>query len=542
LAHEVVVIETAGDRRAPDTAWGEGAFVAAIEHALLDGRVDIAVHSAKDVPTDEDPRLRIAAYLPRQEPGDALVVRAGLGAESLNALPAGSRIGTDSPRRAGFVLACRPDLRVVPLHGNVDTRLRRLDSGEVEALVLAVAGLVRLGRDDRITERLAIDVVPPAPGQGAIAVQVRARDTELQGTLDALGDAGTRVAVQTERAFLRASGGGCRAPIGALARLDGDTLRLYGAYARPDGSARAADEVDGPISRFEALAIDLAARLGARLPDVAAGTTAAPRESGRNSSATESGQVVLVTRPRHQSEELVAALRLRGLAPVSVPAIEIEPAVGDDPAITAAFADLEAARWVVVTSANGAGAAVAAVRRAGGSVAATRWAAVGEATASVLTDAGARTVWRPRVARGQDLAEELPLAPGDRVLVARGSMADRALLDRLRDRGAAVRAVDVYRTREAPESSRRSLEAVLAGPPPAAVVFASGSAVRGLLALAPDPDRVRGIPAICIGPETTAVARAHGFAVVAEANRRDAATLADLAADRLAPANVGASA
>jgi hydroxymethylbilane synthase len=541
LAHEIVVIETAGDRRAPDTVWGEGAFVAAIEHALLDGRVDIAVHSAKDVPTDEDPRLRIAAYLPREEPGDALVVRPGLEGRSLDDLAPGSRIGTDSPRRAGFVLARRPDLRVVPLHGNVDTRLRRLDSGEAEALVLAVAGLVRLGRDDRITARLPIAVVPPAPGQGAIAIQVRALDGGLRGTLERLGDAGTKVAVDAERAFLRASGGGCRAPIGALASLEGDTLRLYGGYARPDGSAVAADEIRGPTVDADALGAELADRLGARLPDVVAGTAATAR-MGEASLTAEAGQVVLVTRPEDQSEELVAALRARGLMPVCVPAIAIEGPGEDDGVVADAFRDLSATRWVVVTSANGARAAVAGVGRAGESVAAIRWAAVGEATARVLTDAGATTVWTPTVARGRDLAETLPLAPGDRVLVARGSLADGSVPETLGERGAIVTAVDVYRTREAPESSRARLAAVLAGPPPAAVVFASGSAVRGLLALASDPDRVRSIPAICIGPETTAEARARGFAVVAEANRRDAATLADLAADRLVPAHVGASA
>ncbi len=545
LAREVVVIETAGDRRAPDTAWGEGAFVAAIEHALLDDRVDIAVHSAKDVPTDEDPRLRIAAYLPREEPGDALVVRAGFHSTSLEELPPGSRIGTDSPRRAGFVLACRPDLRIVPLHGNVDTRLRRLDAGEAEALVLAVAGLVRLGRGDRITERLPVTVVPPAPGQGAIAVQVRADDRGLHERVGALGDRETQAAVEAERAFLRASGGGCRAPIGALAHVDGPTVRLYGGYARADGTAVATDQVEGGVDEPAALGAELAARLGARLPDVAPSPAAAVGVGPApdvTSPSGEPGQVVLVTRPEAQAADLVAALRDRGFAPVVVPAIAIEPVAGDDPAVSAAFADAERARWIVVTSANGATAAVEAVHRRGEAVEALAWAAVGEATARVLLRAGATSVWTPRVARGADLAAELPLEPGDRVLVARGSMADRALLDTLEARGAAVSAVKVYRTREAPPSSPALLETVLAGPPPAAVVFASGSAVRGLLRLAPEPDRVRSIPAICIGPETSAEARAHGFAVVGEATRRDATTLADLAADLLAPARVGAPA
>lgn len=225
----VVVIETEGDRRAPDTAWGEGAFVAAIEGALLDGRVDLAVHSAKDIPTDEPPGLRIAAYLPRADPRDALVVRADSAVRRIDDLPTGSRVGTDSPRRTGFLRARRPDLFVHPLHGNVDTRLRRLAAGETDALILACAGLDRLGLSERIAERLAPDVVPPAAGQGAIAVQIRNDDAWLLDVLAAIDDRPTRLAVEAERSFLHAMGGGCRAPIGAHATVDADRLDLLGA-------------------------------------------------------------------------------------------------------------------------------------------------------------------------------------------------------------------------------------------------------------------------------------------------------------------------
>ncbi len=208
--HRIVVIETEGDRRAPDTAWGEGAFVAAIEQALVEDRVDLAVHSAKDVPTDMDPRLRIAAYLPRADPRDALVAPPGSVVASLDDLRPGAVVGTDSPRRSAFVRAARPDLVVRPLHGNVDTRLRRLDAGQVDALVLAVAGLVRLGREDRISAYLEPPLVPPAPGQGAIACQIRATDAPLIALGAVLDDPRTRLAVTTERDFLRATGGGCR--------------------------------------------------------------------------------------------------------------------------------------------------------------------------------------------------------------------------------------------------------------------------------------------------------------------------------------------
>jgi len=264
-ATRIIIIETAGDRRAPDTAWGEGAFVAAIEEALLDGRVDVAVHSAKDVPTDEDPRLLIAAYLARADPRDALVVRAGAGHRRIDDLPPGSRVGTDSPRRTGFVLARRQDLVVHPLHGNVDTRLRRLDDGETDALVLACAGLDRLGLGGRIAERLAPEIVPPAPGQGAIAVQVRRDDWRVLVPASTIDDRTTRAAVEAERTFLSAAGGGCRSPIGALARIEDDILVLLGGFARTDGSATAVGHRGGRIGDGSALGRELAAELGSRM-------------------------------------------------------------------------------------------------------------------------------------------------------------------------------------------------------------------------------------------------------------------------------------
>ena len=245
-ATRLVTVETDGDRRAADTAWGEGAFVKAIEHALLDGDVDVAIHSAKDVPTEEDARLSISAYLPRADARDALIVRDGV-PPSLDELPIGAIVGTDSPRRAAFLLARRPDLRVRPLHGNVDTRLRRLDAGEADALVLACAGLDRLGRGDRIAERLDADRLPPAPGQGALALQVRRDDTPMLALIAALDDAPTRAAVEVERALLRAAGGGCRAPIGVLAEVVGTDLSVLAGHAEPDGIGLRMGRRRGPL-------------------------------------------------------------------------------------------------------------------------------------------------------------------------------------------------------------------------------------------------------------------------------------------------------
>ncbi|HLQ60513.1 MAG TPA: hydroxymethylbilane synthase [Candidatus Acidoferrales bacterium] len=232
---EVVVLQTEGDLRPLDLTPGEGVFVAALARALLAGEIDLAVHSAKDVPLEEDLELCIAAYPERADPRDALVTREG--GRTLETLPKGARVGTDSPRRSGFLRAARPDLRVVPLHGNVDTRLDRLDAGAADALVLAAAGVDRLERSARIDTRLPPEVVPPAPGQGALAVQARRRDRGLLATLRRLDNREVRLAVEVERRVLDATGGGCRAPVGALAALDGQ-LNLVAAAVSEDGERR----------------------------------------------------------------------------------------------------------------------------------------------------------------------------------------------------------------------------------------------------------------------------------------------------------------
>ena len=505
----IVVVETAGDRRAPDTAWGEGAFVAAIEDALLDGRVDVAVHSAKDVPTDLDPRLRIAAYLARADPRDALVVRANASARRLADLPPGSRLGTDSPRRAGFVLAQRPDLVVHPLHGNVDTRLRRLDTGETDALVLACAGLDRLGLGDRIAERLSPEIVPPAPGQGAIAVQIRSDDGRMLGLTAAIDDQRTHRAVDAERWFLRASGGGCRSPIGALATLTGNQLHLLGGHAEPDGTRTTFGQRSGPLEAGERLAGELATKLadehradrrGARGSDPRPGLRPA---RGR----------VLVARPEAQSGELAAALVEAGLEPVLVPAIAIE-SHDDRTELGRAAARLASYRWVVVTSANGARAMLATshVRPGLDAPGAPGWAAIGLATAAVLEERGVAVDFRSSMASADALARELPLDAGDRVLVVRGDLAGVRVADVLRGRGAAVDDVVAYRTREAPRSSRPLLRAAVRSAGLDAIVFSSGSTVRGLASLAADEGLdLSAVPAICIGPETTRAATEAGF-------------------------------
>jgi hydroxymethylbilane synthase len=520
-AVRVVVIETDGDRRAPDTAWGEGAFVAAIERALLHGRIDAAIHSAKDVPTDEDPRLRIGAYLRRADPRDALVVPAGAAYRRLLDLPPGSRVGTDSPRRTGFIRGVRPDLVVHPLHGNVDTRLRRLDEGATDALVLACAGLDRLGLSARIAERLEADVVPPAPGQGAIAIQVRRDDARMLALTAAIDDRATRTSVELERAFLHATGGGCRSPIGALATIVDGTLEVVAGRATVDGQRTRVVRRRASRDAGERLVEELVASLGS-VSDADADDVTWPEPLR-----------VLVTRAPSQVDGLEARLREAGLEPVAVPtiAIELDPPGGP---LDRAAGMLQTADWVVLTSANGARALLQAAERVLTELGAPAWACIGDATAGVLEAEGIAVDFRPSRSRWDALAAELPVVPGDRAVVVRADLAGDRLARALMDRGAEVDDVVGYRTIEAPPASGPLLRAALADGAPAAVILTSGSTVRGLLTLADGEGLdVRAIPAVCIGPETEGAAIAAGFHVLAVAPDPSATSLAATTADAL---------
>jgi hydroxymethylbilane synthase len=256
---EVVRIVTEGDVRPVDMSPGDGVFVAAIARALVAGEIDIAVHSAKDIPLEEEPELLIAAYSERADPRDVLITRSGN--SNLDSLRQGAVVGTDSPRRTGFLLAARPDLRVVPLHGNIDTRLGRLDKGSIDALVLAAAGIDRLGLSERIDQRLEPDLVAPAPAQGALAVQARRQDVDLLSVLATLDQRSVRLAVEMEREVLKATGGTCRAPVGALASVDGDSFTLLVAGVNSDGTGKRVEHIKGACSD----ALTLAGAAGLRL-------------------------------------------------------------------------------------------------------------------------------------------------------------------------------------------------------------------------------------------------------------------------------------
>lgn len=231
---ELVRITTRGDAiidRPISAIGGKGLFVTEIENAMRAGDVDIAVHSSKDLPSELPPDMVIGAFLPRADARDALVSSY----PGLDAIPAGARVGTSSPRRQSQLRAIRADLELLDIRGNVDTRLRKLDAGDYDALVLAAAGLDRLQvRDERI-QPLSVDVMIPAVGQGAIAVEIRAGDADVAAIVAPLHDADTADAVVTERAFLAATGGGCDTAVGAYARVSGDRISITALVGAMDG-------------------------------------------------------------------------------------------------------------------------------------------------------------------------------------------------------------------------------------------------------------------------------------------------------------------
>lgn len=246
---ETVIVRTEGDRRttAPiDQLEGQGWFTAELELSLLDGRADVAVHSGKDLPSALASGLSVAAYLPRADPRDGVVAVDG---RTLAQLPAGATIGTSSARRAGLLAALYPALRPVAIRGNVDTRIRKLEAGEYDALVLACAGLDRLGLGDRCTERLDPVTFVPSPAQGAIALEAITGSSAAQ-LCAAVADAATTAAVIAERAVLAGLGGGCLLPLGAWASIEAGQLHLVAALVQ-DGAVRrteASGSVDNPVA------------------------------------------------------------------------------------------------------------------------------------------------------------------------------------------------------------------------------------------------------------------------------------------------------
>ena len=500
LQIEKHIIKTTGDSdrvRSLAELGGLGVFTKEIENALLICTIDLAVHSLKDLPTDTPRGLRIAAIPAREDPRDCIVSRHQVG---LMDLPRGARIGTSSARRAAQLLVLRPDAQIVPLRGNVDTRLRKAQTEEYDAVVLAAAGLIRLGRANEIAEYLPLDTFLPDPGQGALAVEIRADDAELGALVAQLDHTQTRAAVTAERAFLRGLGGGCRMPIGAYAEMRDNQLNVRGIFAADDGKSIRRGQVDGNAAR----AAELGAKLAAQLQ---VGGEKTPLHHKR----------ILVTRARDQASVLAEKIRALGGEPIEFPTIDFAP-LDDFNEMDQTLAHVRDYDWVVFTSANGVRAVNDRMHALGldmHNVASAKLAAIGPATARALEALGLHVDFVPTKFLGEQIAIELPIERGQHALLLRADIASNVLARGLAARGVVVTNTDAYRTVMPP---RRDLDFSQID----AVTFTSSSTVRNFMtmhtALGDERARLPRAAIFCIGPVTADTARELGLRVDAVAS------------------------
>lgn len=492
---ELVPLTTHGDRQPSmplRESTREGVFVKELEQALLDGRADLAVHSAKDLPTLPTPALALAAFLPRADARDVLIARQPA---TLLELPAGSRIGTGSPRRAAQIAAVRPDLQAVEIRGNVDTRLRRLAEGAVDALILAAAGLERLGRLAESHQLLPFDVMLPAPGQGALVVQAIEGSPAAQLAAE-IDDADTRRAVEAERALLRRLGGGCLSALGAFARVDAGDLALEAVVLDASGGTviRAGARGRNDAAVIEEVAASLEAGGAARLLTRPAGPL--------------TGLRIMVTRADRQAAALAEALEAQGADAVRCPVIEIEAIAVD----SSSLRDLGRYDWLVLTSANGVERLSELLREAHRDFPAhIKVAAIGPETAARAQDAGMTPVLVPQRFVAEDLADALAeaIVPGARILLARAAGARDVLPEQLRARGAQVDVLEIYRAVPPADVQSRLADCL---PGVDIITFTSSSTVRNFVDALDGslPGRVR---IASIGPITAQTARDLGLRV-----------------------------
>ncbi len=492
-------IQTRGDRArgmSLTEAAQEGVFVKELEQALRDGRADLAVHSAKDLPTAPSRDFVRAAFLARADARDVLVGRSPV---TLATLPEGARVGTGSPRRAAQLLAARPDLRIVPIRGNVGTRLRRLQEGAADAVVLAAAGLERLARVSEIHEWLSFDVMLPAPGQGALTIQA-VGGSRAAALAEAIDHPATRRSVEAERGLLRGLGGGCLTPVGAYGCVEDSVLTLRAVVVSPDGLRAARATAQGSN---DAEVID---SVLAQLRDQ--GVDDLLREDGE----PLSGLRVMVTRAREQAGDFVRALEEAGAVVVELPVITIEPVpIGYGGRL---LRNLDRYEWVIFTSVNGVERFFNLLEEMEIRRPAARFAAIGGQTAARLGTYGCPAEIVPERFVAEELAASFPEAEvrGKRILIPRAAGARDVLPERLRGLGAIVDVLEVYRAMP-PPGLPSDLQAQLAAGVDA-ITFTSSSTVRNFV------DALKGVQAVpegvriaCIGPVTAETAREAGLRV-----------------------------
>jgi hydroxymethylbilane synthase len=522
LTCEIEPFVTQGDRTLhqplPEIG-GKGLFTFELERALHDGEIDLAVHSLKDLPVEDAPGLVVGAIPRRADVHDVLVAQHR---HTLETLPPGSIVGTSSVRRRAQLLAQRPDLEVRSIRGNVGTRVRKALSTDdgYDATVLAAAGLTRLEMDEVISDWLPLDVMLPAPGQAALAVQCRAGDEATLALLAAIDDEMARRATTAERLFLQALGGGCSAPIAAYASLldEDGTLLLRGLIASPDGQdvIRVSARSDDPALLAQELA-EAARELGAgRILEMVGDRHRGPEHPLE-------GQRVVVTRPRPQAPELVRRLEELGAEAIPFPTISIQPMEDTGP-LDEAIERLAGGGYddVIFTSVNGVAIFWERLEALGYDVFAfndVRVAAIGPATGEALSERGVEPDFIPEEFVAEAIAAGLGDVWGHRILLPRAQIARPTLRDQLAARGAQVDDVATYRTLPAQPDGRTLLALESAD----IFTFTSSSTVRNFVKLVGGTERARLLTrealVACIGPVTAETARELGLEPVVVAER-----------------------
>ncbi len=529
---ETVIVATQGDidKVSPLTEiGGRGVFTNALERELAHGHIDAAVHSAKDLPSQVSHELPLVAFPEREDPRDVLVSRHGV---TLAELPPCPVIGTSSRRREAQIRRLRPDAQIVSLRGNIDTRLRKAFQAEYDAIVLAAAGLSRMGWSSRITEAFPIDVLVPAPGQGALAIQTASR-SPCRAVFASLDDPAVSEAVHAERAFLAAIGAGCTMPAGAHVQRGAQGLTLV-AFLESDGGDRVARRqvlLDSTNASEQAAAIarEMQAEVGELHQTLWAGSSLPRRDLA--------GVTVAVTRPKRQSQQVMQMLAEQGATPLAMPTIRIEPPADRAP-LDAALRALAAGAftWVIFTSANAVDALAGAAADLGARdecLRAIRAATIGDATARAALNLGldVAVVAEEPTAAGL-VASLLPrLQAGERVLYPRSAIGREVLPVALGEAGVDVTMVDAYRTIPEWEIAPNVMDRLRSGGIDV-LLFSSPSSVSALqVMLGQESYLIDQIPAICAGPVTAAAVREAGLPVATVSSHPGAPAMVEALAD-----------
>ncbi len=528
LQIDIEVISTKGDRildAALSKVGDKGLFVTEIEQALCNGGIDLAVHSAKDLPSQLAANLILGAIPTRADVRDVLVTPSSPTLSPLHLrLSKSAHVGSSSLRRASQLRALRPDLRISDVRGNVDTRLRKLAAGHYDAIILAAAGLHRLGlRGPHIvSEDTQFDVLPfdldqmlPAVAQGALAIECRADDVEILRWLSALDDPATHACVDAERGFLRRLEGGCQVPIAAYAEIQGERLYLQGLLATLDGSRMVrgahAGQIVGAVQLGEALADQLLAAGGSTILDevrrhvdsIAVPSTMRPLEGAR----------IVVTRPEEHANNLNDQLEALGARVLRYPVIDYAPPE-DQQSVNTAMHQLVAGEfdWLVLTSVHTVRVIAAWLHATDKTLPVLQIAVVGEATAATCIEAlGVTPTHMPEQYDAAHLVEAMSAARGQRVLLMNADIAQLTLQQALERNGAYVRRVIAYRTVAAAKANIDiDLPALLRHGEVDAITFTSGSTVRFLVEhIGADVIRNAQVALVCIGPMTAQIVREH---------------------------------